>query len=103
MLVLDVRHLPKGALDALAGAYDDLCHKELGPIAQLNTDLIRRQIDDKISKVLGVPKVDPIRELLAREPGLTAHDIAPRAAHENGVAGDDPANETGEDQGALAF
>lgn len=83
MLVLDVRHLPKGALDALAGAYDDLCHKELGPIAKLNTDHIRRQIDDKISEVLGVPKVDPIRELLAREPGLTARDIMPRIVQDD--------------------
>jgi hypothetical protein len=78
MLVLDVRHLSKSALTALAESYDSLCHEELGPIAQLNTDQIRKQIDDQISKVLRIPKVDPIRELLAREPGLTAHDITPR-------------------------
>lgn len=78
MLVLDVRQLPKNALNALAAAYDELCHKDLGPIAQLNTDHVRRQVDDIISEVLGVPNVGPIRDLLAREPGLTARDIVPR-------------------------
>ena len=78
MLVLDVRHLSNPALNILAGAYDRFCQEELGPIAQLNLDHARRQIDDIISEVLGVPKVDPIRELLGREPGLTARDIVPR-------------------------
>jgi len=89
MLVLDVRHLSKPALNTLAAAYDDVCREELSPIAQLNTDAIRRQIDDILSKVLRVPKVDPIRELLAREPGLTARDIMPRIVQSDFPFGDD--------------
>jgi len=35
----------------------------------------RQQIDESLAKVLGLPSLAPIRELLAREPGLTALEI----------------------------
>jgi type I restriction-modification system DNA methylase subunit len=78
MLVLDVRQLSKTDLASLAEAYEKLCEKELAPISQLDTDNVRQRIDDTLSEVLGLPDLGPIRELLAREPGLTAHDVAPR-------------------------
>jgi len=78
MPVLDVTALDAGALHALAKAYDLLATQDLSPIAQLNTDLVRRQIDDAICNVLGLPNLTPMRDLLAREPGLSARDIAPR-------------------------
>jgi len=78
MPVLDVRGLSKAGLSALATAYDQLAMENLQPIANLDTDSVRQKIDDTLCKVLGLPSLTPIRELLAREPGLTALDIAPR-------------------------
>jgi hypothetical protein len=48
------------------------------PLAQLDKDAVRIQIDDAISKVLSLPSLTPVRELLAREPGLSAVEINPR-------------------------
>jgi hypothetical protein len=75
MLVLDVRALSKSTLSALAKIYDSVAKKELAPIAQLHVDPIRLEIDAAICKALKLPDLRPIRELLSREPGLTAQDI----------------------------
>jgi hypothetical protein len=77
MPVLDVRELTATDLKILSEAYDQISHHELAPIAQLDKDPVRRQIDEALGKVLGLPDLSPVRELLAREPGLTARDIAP--------------------------
>ncbi|MFO1101331.1 MAG: hypothetical protein U1E20_00325 [Methylocystis sp.] len=76
MPVLDVRQLKKPQLDALANAYDAVSKKELGAIAHLHTDATRHEIDAALEKALSLPNLSPIRELLAREPGLSAEDIA---------------------------
>jgi hypothetical protein len=78
MPVLDVRALSKTDLVTLAQTYDRLAAKELAPIAHLDADPVRREIDETLCEVLGLPSLAPIRELLAREPGLTARDIAPQ-------------------------
>jgi hypothetical protein len=78
MLVLDVRALNSKQLKTLASAYDTLSQKTLAPIAQLDKDPVRCKIDETFSNVLDLPDIAPIRELLAREPGLTAQDINPR-------------------------
>lgn len=74
MPVLDVRGLSDATLDGLAAAYDRLADKELQPIAMLDTDRVRGEIDSTLTEALGTPGVAALRELLAREPGLTAHD-----------------------------
>jgi N-6 DNA methylase len=76
MMVLDVRALSKSTLSELAKAYDSVAKKELAPISQLNLDPVRLEIDTAICKALKLPDLGPVRELLAREPGLTAEDIA---------------------------
>lgn len=75
--VLDVRALKKGQLAALTNAYDELAKESLQPLANLDSDDTRRRIDDSISTTLGLPRLAPIRELLAREPGLSARGITP--------------------------
>ena len=75
MPILDVRQLNQEQLTELVSAYDSLCAQKLEPIAQLHNDPVRRKIDDALSKVLSLPSLSAIRELLAREPGLTAKDI----------------------------
>jgi hypothetical protein len=75
MLVLDVRQLSKAKLAILGTAYDAISKKKLAPIAQLNADHVRQEIDAVICKVCALPDLGAIRVLLSREPGLSAHDI----------------------------
>jgi hypothetical protein len=90
MPVLDVRALKSEQLKMLASTYDSVAGLELSPLAQLEKDAVRLRIDDSISKVLGLPSLTSIRELLAREPGLSALEINPRQAEQNEIE-DDPA------------
>lgn len=71
MPVLDVRALPDETLTKLATAYDSLCDKELIALGKLGKDPVRAEIDDALSVALGLPNIKPLRQLLAREPGLT--------------------------------
>lgn len=87
MPVLDVRKLSASRLDALANAYDDLASKKLNPIAELDHDSTRHAIDAALAKALGLPDVGPLRELLAREPGLSARDIGKQDALDEGDDG----------------
>lgn len=89
MLVLDVRKMSKESLSSLSKVYDDVSEKELSPIAQLNIDKVRQDIDRAFSKALKLPDVGPIRELLSREPGLTARDIGQGNAHDSETESDE--------------
>ena len=75
MPVLNVRQLDTKQLVEFDRAYDELSTSKLEAIAGLNNDATRKKIDDALSVTLGLPDLSPIRELLAREPGLTAHDV----------------------------
>jgi len=75
MPVLDVRALSKTKLRTLAAAHDILAKKALSPIAQLDADPVRQEIDAAICKALRLPDLQPIRELLSREPGLSTSGI----------------------------
>jgi hypothetical protein len=77
MPVLDVRSLKAKQLKVLAASYDKLSTEDLLPLAQLNVDPVRSKIDDALTTALDLSGVGPIRELLAREPGLTAQEINP--------------------------
>jgi hypothetical protein len=71
MPVLDVRALNDAQVASLAAAYDALGDRELQALAELNVDPVRRAMDEALSKALGLPDLAPLREMLAREPGLT--------------------------------
>jgi hypothetical protein len=75
MPVLNVGALDSTTLDALTTAYERLAHKDLSAIAHLDKDAVRSEIDDSICQALGLPGLNFLRQLFAREPGLTAHDI----------------------------
>jgi hypothetical protein len=75
--VLDVRALSKAQLQSLSRTFDAIENKDLMPIAKLHLDPVRQEIDAAIGKVLKLPDLSPVRELLAREPGLSAEDINP--------------------------
>ena len=89
MPALDVRALTEKQLSLLSKAYDPVADKELLPLAQLDKDETRHQIDDALSKVLGLPSLAPMQELLAREPGLSAADISPRLEEDDVELEDD--------------
>lgn len=76
MPVLDVRALPWEMIERLAAHYDALCMKELQALAKLNADPVRAEIDDARSMTLGLPDMKPLRQLLAREPGLTGKSLS---------------------------
>ena len=71
MPVLNVRNLTPAQLDALAATYDLVSKEALRPLAQLDTDPTRIQIDRALCRTLSLPSLTPIRELLVRESGLT--------------------------------
>jgi hypothetical protein len=89
MPVLDVRALTKPQLTALSKAYDRLSGEALLALASLDHDQTRKAIDDALSKALGLPDLAPIRELLAREPGLNARDINPRSKRGESIEDED--------------
>ncbi|MGE0086355.1 MAG: N-6 DNA methylase [Desulfococcaceae bacterium] len=78
MSVLDVRSLPDKVITQLAEAYDAICNKELKALAGLDADPVRAEIDDALSRALGLPDIKPLRQLLAREPGLTGKGLSPK-------------------------
>lgn len=71
MPVVDVRQLSRKRLQKLSSSYDSLAAQSLKPLAQLDTDAVRIAIDKALCEVLEIPSLSAIRELLAREPGLT--------------------------------
>ena len=75
MPVLDVRSLPDKVIIRLAKAYDAVCNKELMALAKLDIDPVRAEIDAALSDALGLPDIKPLRQLLAREPGLTGKGL----------------------------
>ncbi len=78
MPVLDVRALPDEVVTQFAKAYDAVCEKELMPLARLDADPVRAEIDKALSDALGLPDMKPLRQLLAREPGLTGKGLSPK-------------------------
>jgi len=75
MPVLDVRSLPDKAITRLAKAYDSVCDKELMALAKLDADPVRAEIDAALSDALELPDIKPLRQLIAREPGLTGKGL----------------------------
>ncbi len=76
--VLDVRSLSDEIISRLAQAYDTVCDKELLALARLDADPVRAEIDAALSAALGLPDIKPLRQLLAREPGLTGKGLSPK-------------------------
>lgn len=78
MPVLDVTKIEPPRLTLLESAYDNISKLDLMSLSSLANDPVRRRIDDALAKVLRLPDLTPIRELLAREPGLSAKSISVR-------------------------
>ena len=64
---------------------DEVSTKVLDPIPNLNHDATRREIDEAFMKVLQLPDVRVVAELLAREPIVANSRIQPAGASNNDV------------------
>jgi hypothetical protein len=82
MPVLDVRTLSPKSLAILASTYDVLSSRPMESLSQLKLDLVRCEIDSAIGHALGISEFSFLRDLLDREPGLTARGI-PVQHHNN--------------------
>ncbi len=76
--VLDVRRLTKRQKTALVAAFDRMKGQLLLPLSQLASDPVRREIDEAICKVLGLPDVSEVRQSLGQEPVLTLRPLRQR-------------------------
>jgi hypothetical protein len=83
MPVLDVRALSSKQLNKFEQIYDGLSTKTLEPVAKLKSDDVRGEIDIAIGTILGIPEVSFVRDLLDREPGMTAKELAARTVSED--------------------
>jgi hypothetical protein len=88
--VLDVRALPSKAVGALAADFDRLCKVQLSSISAVASDFGRAAIDASFTRALGLPVLDPIRDMLGREPVVT---LAP--------LGEEGSNAGGREDGSL--
>lgn len=77
MPVLNVIALSDEVVANLASAYDRLADLPLSALAKLAEDEVRAALDDALSTALGLPNLKPLRELLAREPGLSGRGLSP--------------------------
>lgn len=76
MPVLDLTQLSPETLAELAKAYDALHGAMLLPLPEMGIDPTRAKIDASVCKVLKLPAIDTIRQLLGQEPLITL-DIRP--------------------------
>lgn len=75
MQVLDVRQVDQQKLNRLENVFDEVANQQLQPVAKLDTDPVRKLIDEAICAELDIPDIISIRQLLAREPSLSAEKI----------------------------
>ena len=66
--VLDPRRLSPSQLQALSDLFDELSEAEFQRLPAMARCPARRALDDGLSKILGLPDLAKLRELLASEP-----------------------------------
>ena len=66
--VLDLRRLSQKQLQGLSDVFDRLADVEFERLPGMSDCAARRALDDGLSKILGLPKLDRLRALLASEP-----------------------------------
>ena len=66
--VLDLSHLSSSQLQALSDLFDELTEADFDRLPAMAHCPARRALDDGISRILGLPDLSKLRELLASEP-----------------------------------
>jgi len=62
--------LSEDTLQALAAAFDSVSSRNLEAFPSMQSDPVRKAIDEAISDALELPDMAPLRMLLAQEPTL---------------------------------
>ena len=75
MQVLDVRQIDQQKLKRLENVFEAVANQHLQPVSKLDIDPVRIRIDEAICAELDIPDISAIRQLLAREPSLSAEKI----------------------------
>ncbi|HZP57836.1 MAG TPA: hypothetical protein VFC53_09820 [Dehalococcoidia bacterium] len=73
--VLDVTTLGKTALRAFADAFDKIAQDQLEPLPRMDSDPVRAAIDVAVSRILKLPVLDVLRNLLAQEPVISLRGL----------------------------
>lgn len=73
--VLDVRALPTETIGVLSEGYEQLASQPLRPWAEISDDPTRMDLDTLLEEALGLPSLEFLRALLAREPGVSSNVI----------------------------
>lgn len=66
--VLDLRELSEEQIQGLSDVFDRLADAEFERLPSMSNCAARRALDDGLSEILGLPKLDTLRVLLASEP-----------------------------------
>lgn len=66
--VIDVTKLEGDKLEHLVHAYESVAHSKLLPLPEIQSDPVRKKIDESIAEALELPDLNALREMLAREP-----------------------------------
>ena len=69
--VLDTSRLSSLRLQALSGLFDEMADAEFERLPALAYCPVRRALDDGVSRILGLPNLAKLRDLLASEPVIS--------------------------------
>ena len=73
--VLDPRRLSPAQLESLSGLFDEMADEEFERLPAMAYCPARRRLDEGISKILGLPDLGKLRELLASEPVVSGRRL----------------------------
>ena len=73
--VLDPRRLSPAQLESLSGLFDEMADEEFERLPAMAYCPARRRLDEGISKILGLPDLGKLRELLASEPVVSGRQL----------------------------
>ena len=66
--ILDVRELSEAEVGQLSDLYDEIAEMEFERLPAMAHCPARKALDEGLSRILGLPDLAPLRELLATEP-----------------------------------
>jgi hypothetical protein len=84
--VFDVLALSEPQLLDLETTFDDVADRELEPFAHIASDETRARVDAAFARVLALPDLHPLAEMLGREPIITNSPIVPETEAAAGFA-----------------
>jgi hypothetical protein len=75
MPVLNLRKVQKEQFRQLVLVYDEVCNEQLQPLPFMCDDPVRQRIDSAVERVLNLPDLTVLREMLAREPNISLNPL----------------------------